>query len=285
MDTAAPARAVGPDPMVPEPFRITRVCRELADTFTLELAPEEGPERFPFAPGQFNMLYVFGVGEVPISISGDPADDTRLVHTVRAVGPVTDALRELRTGDTVGVRGPFGTPWPVLDLAGEDLVIVGGGVGLAPLRPAIYTAFAHREKFGQLVILYGARTQDDILYRKELQTWRGKFDAHVDVTVDRATGRWNGNVGVVTKLIGRGGFDPVHAKALVCGPEVMMRFTLQTLQEQGLDADDVYISMERNMKCAVGWCGHCQWGGNFVCKDGPVFRYDRVADIFNVREV
>ncbi|MEW5727568.1 MAG: FAD/NAD(P)-binding protein [Pseudomonadota bacterium] len=272
------------DPMLPVPFRIERVQRELSDTFTMEMVPKDGGA-FSFKAGQFNMLYVFGVGEVPISISGDPADRSKVVHTTRAVGAVTKALDALKAGDEIGVRGPFGTDWPVEAAYGQDLVFVAGGVGLAPLRPAIYQAMANRERFGRVVVLYGARTPEDILFKKELERWRGRFDMDVAVTVDRATGKWSGNVGVVTKLVARGGFDPLHTTAFVCGPEVMMRYVAAELEKKGVARSSVWVSMERNMKCGCGLCGHCQWGPHFVCKDGPVFRFDRIADMFSIREL
>ncbi len=272
------------DPMQPRPFRITKVRKELSDTVTMDLEPVDGGA-FAYLPGQFNMLYVFGTGEVPISISGDPAEGSRLVHTIRAVGAVSGALCSVKKGGVVGVRGPYGMPWPVEVGHGHDLVFVAGGVGLAPLRPAIYQAMHDRAKFGRVVVLYGARTPDDILFRKEVEQWRSRFDLEVAVTVDRAVGDWNGNVGVVTKLIERAGFDPTSTVSFVCGPEVMMRFAAQSLQKRGVPAEGIYLSMERNMKCGCGLCGHCQWGPHFVCKDGPVFRYDRIASMLTVREL
>jgi len=273
------------DPMVPAPFRIERVKKELSDTFTLDLVPAERKPNIQFLPGQFNMLYVFGVGEVPISISGDPGEKDKIVHTTRAVGNVTKAMWKLGVGQTIGVRGPFGTAWPVEKAEGSDVIIVTGGIGLAPLRPAIYQILANRQAYGNVCIMYGARTPEDILFRKELEKWRGQFDMQVDVTVDHATGRWGGKVGVVTKLIGRGGFDPHHTVAFVCGPEVMMRYAVDTLIERGVGPDDIHVSLERNMKCGVGFCGHCQLGGDFVCKDGPVFPFDAVADRFVIQEL
>ncbi len=185
----------------------------------------------------------------------------------------------------LGVRGPFGTAWPVEDAEGNDVVIVAGGIGLAPLRPAIYHVLSHRERYGNVCIYYGARTPEDILYRTELEKWRGQFDLNVEATVDRATGRWAGRVGVVTRLLTRGGFDPLQSMALVCGPEIMMRYAIKTLNQQGVSNDRVYVSMERNMKCALGFCGHCQLGPYFICKDGPVFRFDRLEPIFEIREL
>ncbi|MDA8231002.1 MAG: FAD/NAD(P)-binding protein [Magnetospirillum sp.] len=272
------------DPMLPRPFRIEKVRRELSDTFTMELVPAEGGG-FAFAAGQFNMLYVFGIGEVPISISGDPGDGGKLIHTTRAVGAVTRAMDSMRAGDVVGVRGPFGTPWPVEEAFGHDLVFVAGGVGLAPLRPAIYQAMANRQRFGKVVVLYGARTPDDILFRRELERWRGRFDMEVHVTVDRGNPKWSGNVGVVPNLIAHAGFDPLSTTAFVCGPEVMMRYTALALEKNGVGREGIFLSMERNMKCGCGLCGHCQWGPHFVCKDGPVYRYDRIADLLAIREL
>lgn len=273
------------DPMIPRPFRIEKVRKELSDTFTIDLTPDDGGPQIAFKPGQFNMLYTFGVGEVPISISGDPTNPAGLTHTTRAVGKVTEALRGLKEGDVIGVRGPFGSDWQIQENEGQDIVFIAGGIGLAPLRPAIYQVLANRERYGKVLILYGARTPEDILYGKQLKEWRGRFDLDVRVTVDRATGKWAGNVGVVTKLISSGGFDPQHTTALICGPEVMMRYCVQALNDKGVQNDTIYVSMERNMKCAVGFCGHCQWGGAFVCKDGPVFRFDAIEDVFTMREI
>ena len=272
------------DPMLPRPFRIELVKQELADTFTFTLRPLDGLG-FSFQPGQINMLSAFGVGEVPISISGDPDDPLPLVHTIRAIGSVTKALGALRPGDMVGVRGPYGTPWPIEAAHGADVLIIGGGIGLAPLRPAILRVLAEREKFGNVVILYGARTPEDMLYADELRAWRSRFDINVRVTVDRSTGNWNGQVGVVTRLIKGGGFDRLDSVAFLCGPEIMMRYAVQTLREVGIGDDRVYLTLERNMKCGVGLCGHCQLGPVFVCRDGPVFRCDRVADLLMVREL
>jgi NAD(P)H-flavin reductase len=275
------------DPMLPRPWLIDRVRQETHDTFTLELVPGPSVTAAPpgrFLPGQFNMLYVFGVGEVPISISGDPGQAGRLVHTTRAVGAVTRAMRQLKRGGQLGVRGPYGTGWPVEAARGDDLVLVAGGIGLAPLRSVVYQVLAEREKYGRVVILFGARSAADLLFRRELEKWRSRFDLDVLVTVDRASSDWRGSVGVVTKLIGRAPFDPFNATALLCGPEIMMRYTVDELLRRGMPPGQVYLSMERNMKCAIGLCGHCQFGAAFVCQEGPVFPYPAVERLFSVRE-
>ncbi|MFZ1682843.1 MAG: FAD/NAD(P)-binding protein [Candidatus Zixiibacteriota bacterium] len=282
---AQPMSVESHDPLYPYMFRVRKIRYDTYDTFTLDLAPAKGGEDFAFLPGQFNMLYVFGVGEVPISISGDPTQTGSLVHTTRAVGTVTKAMRKLKVGDVIGVRGPYGTAWPVVEAQGNDIVIVAGGIGLAPLRPALYYVLANRTKYGKVVLLYGTRTPADILYRKELENLRARFDLEVHVTVDRAMANWHGNVGVVTNLIPKAPFDPTNTVAMLCGPEIMMRFTVLALQKRGVAIDQIYLTMERNMKCAVGFCGHCQFGPMFVCKDGPVFRYDKIKQFFLTREI
>jgi NAD(P)H-flavin reductase len=271
--------------MLPVPWRIESVRRETAETFTLALTPITDAPTFGFAAGQFNMLYVFGVGEVPISISGNPLAPSPLLHTTRAVGVVTRAMAKLKRGGVLGVRGPYGVGWPV-DLAiGHDLVIVAGGIGLAPLRSVVYQALARRKDFGEIVLLVGARTPRDIPFRAELRRWSKRRDFQVHVTVDHAIGSWSENVGVVTRLIPHAHFNPANTIALMCGPEVMMRFTALELQKRAVAPERIFVSLERNMKCAIGFCGHCQFGPAFICKDGPVFRYDRVKPFLNVREL
>jgi len=276
--------AIGHDPMLPRPYQIARVKKETYDTFTMELSPN-GSGGMTFSPGQFNMLYIFGVGEIPISISGDPNEPDTLIHTTRAVGTVTKAMWKLKEGDEIGVRGPLGSQWPVKEAVGSDVVIVTGGIGLAPLRPAMYEILAHRERYGKVVLLYGARTPEDILYKNEIKKWRSQFDLNVHITVDRATGGWHGNVGVVTTLIPKAPFDPYQTVAMVCGPEVMMRYTILELKRRGIGEESIYLSMERNMKCGIGFCGHCQCGPLFVCKDGPVFRHDQIKKWLEIHEV
>ncbi len=271
--------------MLPAMARVRRTQRETHDVWTLELEEDGAEGGRGFEAGQFNMMYAFGVGEVPISISGDPGAAGPLVHTIRAVGPVSSALCRLRRDDRLGLRGPFGSAWPVEAAKGSDVIVVAGGLGLAPLRPAVYRILAERERYGKVMLLYGTRSPDDILFRRELETWRRRLDVEIEVTVDHAIGQWHGNVGVVTTLIERAGFDPLHSLAMVCGPEVMMRFAAAALEQAGVGRERIYVSLERNMKCAVGHCGHCQFGPFFLCKDGPVLRYDRVSAIFGLHEI
>lgn len=272
------------DPFVPRSYRVARAVREDAETMTLDLVPVDGIGA-AFEPGQFNMLYAFGVGEAAISMSGDPADRDKFVHTIRSVGAVSAALGAIPPGGIVGVRGPFGAAWPMQAAEGRDVVIVAGGLGLAPLRPAIYDLLARREKFGRVAILIGMRNPSAILYRLEIEEWRRRLDTDIEVTVDHGDAAWRGNVGVVSALVPRMKFDPENTIAMVCGPEIMMRFATNALRDARVPADRIYLSMERNMKCAVGLCGRCQLGPHFVCKDGPVLRLDRLTGIFATREI
>ena len=268
--------------MLPEAFRIARVRRDTRDTFTIALTPENGAPPRTAAPGQFNMLYVFGVGEVPISISSAPGRP--LLHTTRAVGNVTRAMARLKRGDMLGVRGPFGSSWPMEAARGKDVVIIAGGIGMAPLRGALLELMRRRKQFGRIVLIYGARTPADVLYERELERLRSR-GLELSITVDRAVGPWRGHVGVVTTLIPRAPFDPRNCVAMMCGPEIMMRFATRELQKRGVPDDAIYLSLERNMKCAVGFCGHCQFGPEFICKNGPVFRHDRIARWLAIREL
>jgi NAD(P)H-flavin reductase len=273
------------DVMTTIPHLIEGFKKETHDTFTLELRQTDGDSGFNFEPGQFNMLYMHGIGEVPISISGDPGDKSRIVHTIRAYGSVTSKMMTLRKEDMIGVRGPFGSHWPIEKLKGYDILLIAGGIGIAPLRPALYHILQNRDKYGKVLLLYGERTPGDLLYRRQLEQWRGRFDLEVDVTVDSAREGWRGNVGFVTALISRIDVDALHTYAMVCGPEIMMYYTIQELRAKALEENQIYISMERNMKCGVGFCGHCQLGPVFVCKDGPVFLYSDAKHLFRKREM
>lgn len=270
--------------MLPEPWTVQSVARETNDTFTLSLQPTNG-DSGEFQPGQYSMLWVFGVGELPISISGDPTVTGKLTYTVRSVGQATRALVSREAGQQVGVRGPFGKGWPIDVAKGNDVVIVAGGIGLAPLRPVIYHVLRHRDEYGRLVILYGARSPRDILFRKELVSWDKQRDTNVLSTVDHAGISWRGHVGVVTTLFKFLRLQPTRTTAMICGPEIMMRMVARELVHRGVSGENVYLSMERNMKCGVGFCGHCQWGPHFICKDGPVFSYRRIAPLMDKHEL
>jgi NAD(P)H-flavin reductase len=270
------------DAMLPRPFRVVARRQDTVDTATLDLEPVDGPG-LRFTPGQFTMLGRLGVGEVPISISGDPAVST-LRHTIRDVGGVTHALVAAEVGDVLDVRGPFGTGWEVADGAGGDVVVVTGGIGLAPLRPALLQLVATRDRYRNVVLLYGARSPADRLYPDELERWA---DQGVDVltTVDHGTAEWKGRVGLVTSLIPKAEVDPQRTLALLCGPEVMMRMVTQGLLDGGFAASRIRWSMERNMKCGVGLCGHCQLRELFICVDGPVLDYPTLAPLVATREL
>ena len=271
--------------LLPRPFRVTRVRRELADVWTLDLEASDGGGPVRFRPGQFTMVYVFGVGEVPISISGDPATPDVLVHTVRAVGTVTRAVCTAKKGDVLGVRGPYGEGWPVEAALGRDVVIMAGGLGLAPLRPLVHAVVARRGAFGRVALLIGRARRRRFCTRANWRTGARGSTLDVRATVDAGDPTWNGDVGVVTTLIRRTTFDPKTTTAFVCGPEVMMRFSAADLVHRGVPPELVFLSMERNMKCAVGVCGHCQFGSAFVCKDGPVFPFTRIETSLRIREI
>jgi NAD(P)H-flavin reductase len=272
-----------PGPMVPEPFEVVSSRRDTGDTWTLELEACSG-EPFAFLPGQFTMLSAAGAGEVPISISGDADRPDRLVHTVRTVGLATGAICAAAPGRRLAVRGPFGQPWPVEQAEGADVVIAAGGIGLAPLRPAILRLLADRPRYGRLVLLYGARSPDQLLYLDELDAWQSR-GLEVWVTVDSAGPEWLGHVGVVTRLVRRARLGGGSWVAMSCGPEVMMRFTVAALRSAGVGEDRIFASMERNMQCGIGHCGHCQLGPTLVCRDGPVYRWGDIGRWLTIREL
>lgn len=269
--------------MAPRRHRVVGRVPETNDTVTLLVEPVDGSPA-PSRPGQFHMLWAFGVGEVPISISGTAGADGPIAHTIRAIGPVTRALCAAAPGSEIGLRGPFGTDWGLDGADGQDVLLVAGGIGLAPLRSALQSVLAERERFGRVVLLVGARSPEAILFPRELEQWRGRFDTRVEVTVDYAGAGWRGDVGVVTQLVRRATVDPEQTVALVCGPEVMMRFTAKALLDRGIATDRIRVSLERNMQCAIGLCGHCQLGPDFVCRDGPVLPWARVGPMLGVRE-
>jgi NAD(P)H-flavin reductase len=269
--------------MVPEPFEVRSRRQDTPDTWTLSLEARGGGP-VSFSPGQFMMLSAGGAGEVPISISGDPDRSERLEHTVRAVGLATEAICAAEPGRILAARGPFGRAWPIEELEGLDVVITAGGIGLAPLRPAIVALLARRERYRRMVLLYGGRAPRQLLYREELDAWAERgLDVHV--TVDSAGPEWLGHVGVVTRLIARAQLDGPASAALACGPEVMMRFTVAGLLAAGFVPERIHVSMERNMQCGIGHCGHCQFGPTLVCRDGPVYRWSEIEPWIGLREL
>ncbi len=284
-DVPSPSPAPSSHPLAPAPYFVRRQTAETGDTNTLVLAPMDGGPVPPALPGQFNMLYVFGVGEAAISLSGDPTDSTQVVHTVRNAGRITAALAQLPPGKAVGVRGPYGRGWPVDAAAGRDVVLMAGGLGLPPLRPVLYHFLSHRAQYGRIEVVYGARTPKDLVYYDQIQEWRQRSDLRFQVTVDAADRSWYGDVGLVTARIPDVRFEPGNTIAFLCGPEIMMKYAARDLEARGIPRSSIWISMERNMKCAVGICGHCQFGPEFVCRDGPVFRYDVVRDWLAAREI
>ena len=270
---------VSNNPWVHDTVRIAAIRQELPDvwTYDLELTDPRRQAEYRFEPGQFNMLYLPGVGESAISISANPASRGPVAHTVRLAGNVTRTLGELEVGETLGLRGPFGSTWPLDAAAGRDVVLVAGGIGLAPLRPAIYELLARRGEVRSLTLLVGARSPDLLLFAGELEDWRHR-GIHVEVTVDRVAEGWTGQVGVVTLLLARLPLPhPAETLLLTCGPEVMMRYTVQAALRRGIPEGNLWVSTERNMQCAIGLCGHCQLGPVFICREGPEFAWPRIA--------
>lgn len=282
--TEAPARPAAAT-MAPVSYRVRSRVRETADSVTLRLEPDHAPVPDPL-PGEFMMLYAFGVGEVAISVSGLPSEaDGFLTHTIRSVGAVSAALCAAEPGSTVGVRGPFGTGWGLDEAAGRDVVIVAGGVGLAPLRPVVVGALARREEYGRVIVIAGARADREFLYADELQRWQADPRLEVHRTVDVPIQGWPGETGFVTEPLRRLVLQPGRTTAFLCGPEPMMRFGAEVLVAKGVAGQNVRVSLERNMQCGVGWCGHCQLGPLLLCRDGPVVGYDVAAPLLRVGEL
>lgn len=252
-------------------------------TYWIKFKDPNVASMYTFQPGQFNMVYLPGFGEAAISISSDSENPSIVGHTIRFVGNVTRAISRLKVGDVIGIRGPFGSTWPINEMEGHDVIIACGGVGLPPLRPAIYYIMNHREKFGKVHLLYGARTPSDLIYPNEYAAWE-KAGIQVQVTVDRADEGWQGLVGVVPMLFYRFRMDAANSLVLTCGPEIMIRFVVYEGLARRIQPENIYLSLERNMKCGQGSCGHCQLGPYFICKDGPVFRFDTLQPYFNVEE-
>ena len=247
------------------------------DTYRLRFVDAQVRRTYRFAAGQFNMVYLFGVGEVAISIVSDSDHPELLDHTIRVAGRVTKAIAQLKPGDVLGIRGPFGTGWPLDEAQRKDVVIVTGGLGCAPVVGAIEYIFRRRDQFGAVKILHGVKTPHDLLYRERFDAWRRHPDTEVLLTSDQPDKTWRYHVGVVTELFEQVSLDPAKSIVLMCGPEIMMRLGVPILMRRGMSATAIYVSLERHMECGIGLCGHCQLGPYFLCKDGPVMRYDRVA--------
>ena len=267
------------NPYLIQPATIVEKIREAEDidTYRLRFVDEQVRRSYRFAAGQFNMVYLFGVGEVAISIVSDPDEPESLDHTIRVVGRVTKAIAQLQAGDELGIRGPFGQGWPLDAAQGNDVVIVTGGLGCAPVVGAIEYIFRRRNQYGAVKILHGVKTPHDLLYRERFDAWRRQPDTQVLLTSDQPDKTWHYHVGVVTELFEQVAVDPARTVVLMCGPEIMMRLGVPILMQRGIPATAIYASLERHMECGIGLCGHCQLGPYFLCKDGPVMRYDRVA--------
>jgi NAD(P)H-flavin reductase len=271
--------------MAPVPYRVRSRVEESRDSSTLQLEPVDEPLPAPL-PGEFMMMYAFGIGEVAISVSGVPtATDSAIAHTIRSVGAVSRALYDAQPGSVIGMRGPFGTNWALAEAAGRDLVIVAGGVGLAPLRPVVLGALADRHGFGRVTLIAGARSRDDFLFAEELHSWAERDDIDVHLTVDIPVQGWPGEVGFVTEPLRRTPIRPENTTAFLCGPEPMMRNGATELLRKGMGASDIRVSLERNMQCGIGWCGHCQLGPLLLCRDGPVVGYDVAEPLLAVKEL
>jgi anaerobic sulfite reductase subunit B len=278
-------RAGPQDAMAPLEYTVAHRRTETRDTATLTLAPARGPRLALFRPGQFTMLSVAGVGEIPVSISGAERFDGRIMHTVRDVGAVSGALCRVPVGGPVGVRGPYGRGWDLRSALGGDLLVMAGGIGLAPLRSLVLTALALRGRFGRIVVLVGARTSAEILYPLQVAAWARRRDLEVESTVDHATPGWTGSEGLITEPLARTRLAPERTTAFLCGPEAMMKASAAALLERGLAPARIQVSLERNMQCGIGWCGHCQLGPYLLCRQGPVHRWDAVADLLDIEEL
>src|SRR5512142_1059317 len=252
-------------------------------TYWLKFTDPAIQAAYTFQPGQFNMVYVPGYGEAAISISSDIADRDTVGHTIRVVGNVTKAVSRLEVGDVLGLRGPFGTSWPIQEMKGKDVFIACGGIGLPPLRPVLYHIMKNRADYGKVTLLYGARVPTDLMYTSEYETWKNA-GIDVETTVDRGGGDWRGRVGVVTMWFYQFRINARNTTVLTCGPEIMIRFVIYEALARRVPLENIYVSLERNMKCGQGSWGHCQVGPYFICKDGPVFRFDALQPYFNVEE-
>ena len=273
------------NPHVPWEAEVVERIQESPTIFTLRLrlVDEEVRQAYRFAPGQFNMVYLYGVGEVPISIASDPQDTNLLGHTIRAVGRVTEGLSRLGAGERLGLRGPYGRGWPLAEAEGKDIVVVTGGLGCAPVVAVINYIIMRRERFGRLTVIQGVKHSEELIWRERYAYWNTLPDTQVLLAADHGGPLWPWHVGLVTEVFDQMEITPQRSVAMMCGPEGMMRAAVRNLTERGLAEDSIYLSMERNMQCAIGQCGHCQFGASFICRQGPVFAYSRIKELLGVR--
>lgn len=273
------------NPYEPHEAIIVERIQEASDLFTLQLefTDPEIMDAYEFEPGQFNMLYLYGVGEIAISIVSDPEDSHIIAHTIRVVGRVTRGMVNLKTGDRIGLRGPYGRGWPMLESKQKDIVVVTGGLGCAPVVSVINYIEQRREKFGRLNIVQGVKHSADLIWEERYEQWRKLPDTKVLLAADVGEALWPWHVGPVTSLFDQLEFDPDNVSVMMCGPQGMMRVVCDHMLDNRVAESQLYLSMERNMQCAVGHCGHCQYGSKFICKDGPVFSYDKIRHLFETK--
>lgn len=271
----------GGDLYVPEIAIVDEIVDETPDTktFKLRLEDKEFAKSFSWEPGQFVQLTVFGAGEAPIGFASSPLEKSFFELTIVKRGGVTKAMHLVGKGDRVGIRGPLGNCWPLEDAKGMDILIVGGGVGLAPLRPAILQMLANRRDYGEMWLLYGARTPADRNFKYDLEKWKGRGDLHLLQSVDLGDETWKDNVGVVTTLFDKIKIDPAKTVAFTCGPPIMIKFATIDLLKMGFSKDRIVTSLERYMKCGVGKCGHCCINHVYICTEGPVMTYEEMQTL------
>ena len=271
--------------MVPSTVHVLKIIQEIDETVTLVLDLPSSLTDFYFTPGQFNMLYSFGQGEIPVSFSGNQSINHQIVHTIRSVGAVSQSLVSLKVGQALGIRGPFGQGFPMDRFIGKEVIIVGGGLGLAPLRPVIYFLKDIASKVKKATLLIGAKNPNNLLYSKEVENWKQDKSFEVHTTFDQAPSSYKGPIGLITNLIPRITFNPLETIVLVCGPEIMMKSIAIEFEKKGVNKADIYMSLERNMKCALGFCGHCQLGPDFICREGPVLDYKALESRLRIHEI
>ncbi len=273
------------DPYLPEAAEIIARRQESSSIFSIDTRFRSSSihKDYTFHPGQFNMIYLYGVGEVAISISSDPSKNKYLTHTIRAVGRVTKALQKLKEGDVIGIRGPYGNGWPIAQAENKDVIIVTGGLGCAPTVSVINYMMARRNRYGNIKILQGVKHSDDFIFRQYYDKWKKTGDTQVHIAADQAGPKWPWVTGFVTDMIKDLPINSENTIAMMCGPEAMMGVAVKALVNKGMDEESLYLSMERNMECGLGHCGHCQYGGVFICKDGPVFAYPVIKSLFSER--